>query len=98
MTRTLLVTALATVVALPALAMQDMACKDFMAMDGTGRMEAMADTGGMMAAAPQGEAAQGMMAQGAMGAMTREATTAAAADACGMHPDMMVGAAMQAAH
>lgn len=95
MTRTLLAAAFVFAAALPALAMEDLSCKDFMAMDATGQMGATGDTGAMMAAAPEGEMANGAMAGGAMG---QEIDRAAATDACGKHPDMMVGDAMKAEH
>jgi hypothetical protein len=80
---------------LPALAvaMDDMSCADFGAMDPDGRMaavtamdDAMAAGGGMMAA---GDA---MMAADPM---TPDARTEAITTACAEHPDMMLGETMQ---
>lgn len=92
MTRTLIASAIALFAALPALAMEDVACKDFMAMDPAGQMQAMADDGMM--------ADTGGMAAGSMAgdSMMKGEDTETAAKACGMHPDMMVGEAMQAMH
>ena len=80
---------------LPALAvaMDDMSCADFGAMDPEGRMaavtamdDAMAAGGGMVAA---GDA---MMAADTM---TPDARTEAITTACAEHPDMMLGETMQ---
>ena len=89
MTRIFLALALTGLAAVPALAMDDMSCADFAAMDSDARMAAMAE----MTPAMGDAAAGGMMAT--TEAMSPEDTMMAAETACTEHPDMMLGEAMQ---
>lgn len=92
MTRILLVMAVAAggFAAAPVLAMDDMSCADFTAMDAAGQAEAVATMEvGMGAMAPAG----GMMAS--TEAMSPEDTAMEVATACAEAPDMMVGDAMK---
>jgi hypothetical protein len=90
MTRIFLAMALAGFAAAPVLAMDDMPCADFTAMDAAGQAETVAMMEeGMGAMAPAG----GMMAS--TEAMSPEDTAMAVASTCAEHPDMMVGEAMK---
>jgi hypothetical protein len=83
--------------ALPAFAegAEAMTCADYAALDEPGRMEALGAEGGMMSSDDAG----GMMASSdAAGAMDNDDGLAAADAACAAHPDMTVGAAMEAMH
>jgi hypothetical protein len=86
MKRILLAGAIAGIAAAPVLAMEDMTCADFTAMDAAGQAETIAmmegDTGGMMADTA---------------AMAPEETAAAVGEACADHPDMMLGEALEGA-
>ena len=89
MIRTILAIAVVGFAAAPALAMADMSCADYTAMDAAGQAKAMTDM-------QEGMAAGGMMAapDPAASEMSPEDMAMAALTACAEHPDMMIGEAM----
>jgi hypothetical protein len=95
MTRIFLALAMAGFAAGPALAMDDMTCADYMAMDAAGQAETVSMMEGSMGAMDSAmDSAGGMMASSdAM--MAPEDTAMEVASACEGHPEMMVGAAIE---
>jgi hypothetical protein len=91
MTRVFLALAMAGFAAGPVLAIDDMTCADYMAMDSAGQAETVSMMEGSMGAM---DSAGGMMASSdAM--MAPEDTAMEVASACEGHPEMMVGAAIE---
>jgi hypothetical protein len=87
MNRFLMTIVLAGMAAAPALAMEDMTCADFTAMDAAKQAETVA-----MMSDPDGMASGMMAASG--DAMMAGDPTADLAAACAAHPDMMLDDAM----